>query len=362
MKIAVAMSGGVDSSVAAWILRQAGHEVVGFFMRNWRQEDGFCTAKKDFIDALAVAEQLDIDFEFVDFSEEYEKNVFSRFLYDLEKGLTPNPDVLCNSEIKFSLLWNFAGNLGAEALATGHYAGISHDRGGYRLLRARDPLKDQCYFLYRLGQEELSRTLFPLENLCKGDVRLLAREAGLHVEDKKESMGICFIGKRPFRAFVEKFLPVCPGPIFTIEGKRVGEHQGLHFYTIGQRQGLGIGGAGKPWYVAEKDLAGNALVVAQGKEHPILWKTALFANDLHWVYSPPLAGEKLGAKVRHGPAEAWASFFPSESGAWLIFDAPQWGLTPGQAVVLYRGEECLGGGTIAKTGLPETRGNLCLAS
>lgn len=289
-KIVVGMSGGVDSAVAALLLKQQGHEVLGLFMKNWEDDDeadGTCPAKQDFMDVLAVADKIGIEVEGVNFAKEYRERVFALFLQEYQAGRTPNPDVLCNSEIKFKAFLDHALALGADKIATGHYARVRERFGKFELLKAEDGTKDQSYFLYRLNQAQLSRSLFPLGDLYKRDVRKIAEQAGLPVFDKKDSTGICFIGERPFREFLERYLPKTPGAMLTPEGRLVGEHQGLAYYTIGQRQGLGIGGQGEPWFVAEKRMADNVLIVVQGHEHPLLLRENLHAADLNWISGYP---------------------------------------------------------------------------
>jgi tRNA-specific 2-thiouridylase len=354
MKIVVGLSGGVDSAVAALLLKRAGHDVVGLFMKNWEDDDDdeYCSTREDLVDAVSVAETLGIEVEAVNFAAEYRERVFASFLAEYRAGRTPNPDVLCNAEIKFRAFLDHAVSLGAERIATGHYARVEERDGRFVLLKGLDAGKDQSYFLHRLTQEQLSRTLFPVGALQKSEVRRLAREAGLANHAKRDSTGICFIGERPFREFLSRYLPREPGPIVTPEGANVGEHQGLMYYTIGQRQGLGIGGrrdaAGTPWYVAGKDLGSNTLTVVQGHDHELLLRRTLSAADASWVRGEPPDGEALlGAKTRYRQADA-ECVVRGVSGARfdLDFPMPQWAVTPGQSAVLYRGEECLGGGVI----------------
>ena len=354
--VVVGLSGGVDSAVAAWLLREAGHQVTGLFMKNWEDDDTdeHCTSREDLVDAVAVAEVLGIEVEAVNFSAEYRERVFRLFLQECRAGRTPNPDVLCNSEIKFRAFLDHALAMGADRIATGHYAGVDEHDGRFRLLRGADPGKDQSYFLHRLDQRQLSRSLFPLAAWRKADVRALARRIGLPNHAKRDSTGICFIGERPFREFLQRYLPVEPGPMRTPEGREVGRHAGLMYYTIGQRQGLGIGGEGLPWYVAAKDLAANTLVVVQGHEHPALRASRLRASDLSWVAGEaPAEGCTLGAKTRYRQSDAACRLSLHGNGTRLdvSFDQDQWAVTPGQSVVLYGGDECLGGGII-ETALP----------
>jgi tRNA-specific 2-thiouridylase len=355
MKIVVGLSGGVDSAVAALLLKRAGHDVVGLFMKNWEDDDDseYCSTREDLVDAVSAAERIGIDVEAVNFAAEYRERVFASFLAEYRAGRTPNPDVLCNAEIKFKAFLDHAMALGAERIATGHYARVEARDGGFVLLKGLDPGKDQSYFLHRLTQAQLSRTLFPVGHLHKTEVRRIAREAGLPNHAKRDSTGICFIGERPFREFLSRYLPREPGAIVTPEGTRVGEHEGLMYYTLGQRQGLGIGGrrdaSAEPWYVAGKDLARNELVVVQGHDHPLLQKRHLHAQDASWIAGAPPADEGgLAAKTRYRQADAACDFRASGPHAFdLDFAASQWAVTPGQSAVLYRGDACLGGGVIA---------------
>ena len=344
MKVVVGMSGGVDSSVAALLLKRAGHDVVGLFMKNWEDDDNdeYCSTREDLIDAAAAADAIGIELEAVNFAAEYKDRVFAEFLREYQAGRTPNPDVLCNAEIKFKAFLDHAMRLGAEKIATGHYARTD----GTRLLRGVDASKDQSYFLHRLNQAQLSRVLFPVGELKKSEVRRIALEAGLPNHAKKDSTGICFIGERPFREFLNRYLPKIPGPIKTPDGKIVGEHIGLAFYTIGQRKGIGIGGAGDAWYVAEKRVPENQLVVVQGHDHPLLMKKSLRAEDTSWTSGRPPAENAHTAKTRYRQADAECTLTRTDTGIKVDFTAPQWAVTPGQSVVLYDGEVCLGGGVI----------------
>jgi tRNA-specific 2-thiouridylase len=352
MKVVVGMSGGVDSSVAALLLKREGHEVLGLFMKNWGEDDEYCRARQDFVDAASAADVMGIDLEAVDFSAEYKDRVFADFLREYAAGRTPNPDVLCNAEIKFRAFLDHAMRLGAERIATGHYARTESSEDVFRLLRGRDPSKDQSYFLHRLTQEQLSRVLFPVGGLRKTEVRRIALEAGLPNHAKKDSTGICFIGERPFREFLNRYLPKAPGPIKTPDGETVGRHIGLAFYTIGQRKGIGIGGraeaSGEAWYVAGKRLESNELLVVQGHDHPLLMKRSLEAADASWISgSAPAAPSSHTAKTRYRQADAPCTLTKVlESEIKVDFAAPQWAVTPGQSVVLYDGEICLGGGII----------------
>jgi tRNA-specific 2-thiouridylase len=388
-KVVVGMSGGVDSSVAALLLKRAGFEVVGLFMKNWEDDDddAYCSTRQDLIDCAAVADVIGIELEAVNFAAEYKERVFSAFLAEYQAGRTPNPDVLCNAEIKFKAFLDHALALGAGRIATGHYAGVrcvdagvgtngagvrrvdagvgisgagvrevreGENAGRLELLKAADKSKDQSYFLHRLSQAQLERALFPLAQLQKTEVRRIAREAGLPVHAKKDSTGICFIGERPFREFLNRYLPRTPGAIRTPEGRVIGEHVGLAFYTIGQRKGMGIGGVkgggseGVAWYVAGKDMAKNELVVVSGHDHPLLQRDSLRAADLSWISgSAPDAAPAYAAKTRYRQADAPCRIFlPGPDNCEFRFEQPQWAVTPGQSAVLYQGEVCLGGGVI----------------
>ncbi len=349
----VGLSGGVDSSVAALLLLEQGYAVEGLFMKNWEEDDTAeqCTAEEDLRDARAVCDQLDIPLHTVNFSAEYWDRVFAYFLQEYGAGRTPNPDVLCNKEIKFRAFLDHALHLGAEFIATGHYARVGHD-DTLQLLKGADPDKDQSYFLYTLGQEALGRSLFPIGELPKPEVRRLAKKAGLPTHAKKDSTGICFIGERDFRAFLQRYLPAQPGEMRTPEGEYVGEHQGLMYYTLGQRQGLGIGGrrggGGAPWYVVGKDLDRNVLLVAQGHDHPLLYSTELEARQAHWVAGAPRADRfQCTAKTRYRQTDQACTVERRTADRWHVtFDQPQWAITPGQSVVFYDDAVCLGGGVI----------------
>ena len=350
MKVVVGMSGGVDSSVAALLLKRQGHEVVGLFMKNWEDDDDdeYCSSRQDLIDAAAAADVIGIELEAVNFAAEYKDRVFSEFLREYSAGRTPNPDVLCNAEIKFKAFLDHALRLGAESIATGHYARVLRSQAGCRLLKGADPAKDQSYFLHRLSQAQLARVLFPLGEMRKTEVRAMAREAGLPNHAKKDSTGICFIGERPFREFLNRYLPHVPGAIVDEHGNRLGQHIGLAFYTIGQRKGIGLGGAGEAWYVAEKRLASNELVVVRGHEHPRLLKRSLEALDASWISGAPAPGSRHTAKTRYRQLDAPCRLTELVDDEMKVdFDAPQWAVTPGQSVVLYDGDTCLGGGIIA---------------
>ena len=364
-RVVVGMSGGVDSSVTAWLLKQQGYEVIGLFMKNWEDDDDseYCSTRQDLLDAASVADLVGVDFEFVNFAAEYKDRVFAEFLREYSAGRTPNPDVLCNAEIKFKAFLDHAMTLGADHIATGHYARVREIAGPggreYQLLKALDGTKDQSYFLHRLNQAQLSRTQFPLGEIHKTEVRRIAHEIGLHNAAKKDSTGICFIGERPFREFLNRYLPTEPGDILTPEGKRVGRHHGLSFYTLGQRKGLGVGGVkgrqredgtADAWYVARKDLARNVLYVVQGHDHPWLLSDRLQALDASWIAGRPPEAQDYGAKTRYRQPDADCQVVSADAGAFeLSFSQPQWAVTPGQSAVLYDGDVCLGGGIIASS-------------
>ena len=373
-RVVVGLSGGVDSAVTAHLLKQQGHEVIGIFMKNWEDDDDseFCSSNIDFVDAAAVADVLGIEIEHVNFAADYKDRVFAEFLREYQAGRTPNPDILCNAEIKFKAFLDHAMRLGAEKIATGHYARVrlNEGTGGHELLKGLDPAKDQSYFLHRLSQAQLSKTLFPVGELKKTEVRRIADEIGLPNAKKKDSTGICFIGERPFREFLNRYIAKAPGPIKNDRGRVLGEHVGLSFYTLGQRQGLGIGGVKargaelkavqalgqrgvgdhEPWFVARKDMADNTLWVVQGHGHPWLQSTVLQAQDCSWVAGAPPAAGLMAAKTRYRQADADCTLVaPSVTHAELRFDQPQWAVTPGQSAVLYQGEVCLGGGVIASS-------------
>jgi tRNA-specific 2-thiouridylase len=345
----VALSGGVDSAVAASLLLDAGHDVEGLFMANWEDDgDGYCTTAADFQDARRSCAELGIPLHRVSFATEYRQRVFAHFLAELRAGRTPNPDVLCNREIKFGLCLAYARRLGAERFATGHYARIG---SGGRLLRGADAGKDQSYFLHMLSCTELADCNFPVGALCKREVRAIARERGLPVFDKRDSTGICFIGERPFGQFLESWLPRKPGPIETPDGVVIGEHQGLARYTLGQRSGLGIGGlkdrAAAPWFVAGKDLARNALIVVQGRDHPALHCVGLRTGSVHWISGqPPAPSFECTVKLRYRQPDLRCAVNWCSDGAEVRFADRQAGAVPGQYAVFYRDQECLGGGVI----------------
>ena len=366
-RVVVGMSGGVDSSVAAWLLKQQGFDVVGVFMKNWEDDDTveYCTSREDLVDAASVADVIGIELEAVNFAAEYRERVFAHFLREYEAGRTPNPDVLCNSEIKFRAFLDYALRLGADGIATGHYARVRRvlqdparvrrapdDATRVELVKAVDATKDQSYFLHRLTQEQLAPAMFPLGEMHKRDVRRIAREQGIPTWAKKDSTGICFIGERPFREFLARYLPRTPGPVETPEGRAIGRHDGLAYYTLGQRQGLGIGGTregtDEPWFVAGKDFARNALVAVQGHDHPLLYRRDVDAIEMHWIGGePPMLPARFGAKTRYRMPDATCTLAAEGDGCRATFDVPQWAPTPGQYLVLYDGDVCLGGGVIA---------------
>ena len=376
-RVVVGLSGGVDSAVSAWLLKEQGYEVIGLFMKNWEDDDDseYCSSRQDWIDAASVADVLGIELEAVNFAAEYRERVFAEFLREYAVGRTPNPDVLCNAEIKFKAFLDHAMRLGAEKIATGHYARVRKNEatGLHELLKGLDPAKDQSYFLHRLNQAQLSKTLFPVGELKKTEVRRIADEIGLPNAKKKDSTGICFIGERPFREFLNRYIAKAPGPIKNDQGRVLGEHVGLSFYTLGQRQGLGIGGVKargaelkavqalgqrgvgehEPWFVARKDMATNTLWVVQGHDHPWLLSTEVQVQDCSWVAGAPPADGTMAAKTRYRQADAACELLaPSLTHAALRFDEPQWAVTPGQSAVLYQGEVCLGGGVIATSNTP----------
>ena len=384
-RVVVGLSGGVDSAVSAYLLKQQGHEVVGIFMKNWEDDDDteYCSSNVDFVDAASVADVLGIEIEHVNFAADYKDRVFAEFLREYQAGRTPNPDVLCNAEIKFKAFLDHAMRLGAEKIATGHYArvrecphvatlqtpegaraGLARPGAGrvapgssFQLLKGLDPLKDQSYFLHRLNQAQLSKTLFPVGELPKTEVRRIADEIKLPNAKKKDSTGICFIGERPFREFLNRYLAHAPGPILNDQGRQVGEHVGLSFYTLGQRKGIGIGGLKskgaqrggsdhEPWFVARKDMAKNILYAVQGHDHPWLLSQALSMQDNAWVAGHAPQPRRYAAKTRYRQNDSICNFNVLPNGAALHFTESQWAVTPGQSAVVYDGEVCLGGGVI----------------
>jgi tRNA-specific 2-thiouridylase len=360
--VVVGLSGGVDSAVTAWLLKQQGHRVIGIFMKNWEgdDDDEYCSSNADFVDAAAVADVIGIEIEHVNFAAEYKDRVFAEFLREYSAGRTPNPDILCNAEIKFKAFLDHAMRLGAEKIATGHYARVRHNPVTQKveLRKGLDPSKDQSYFLHRLNQVQLANTLFPVGELHKTEVRRLALEIGLPNAKKKDSTGICFIGERPFRDFLNRFIAKQPGPIKNDLDQTIGEHVGLSFYTLGQRQGLGIGGLKPkgsprgggdhaPWFVARKDLSTNTLWVVQGHDHPWLLSTVVKAQDASWVSGEAPAPGSMAAKTRYRQADAACELIQGRAGGFqLAFGQAQWAATPGQSAVVYAGDVCLGGGVI----------------
>lgn len=351
-RVVIGMSGGVDSSVAALLLKQQGYDVIGIFMKNWDDTDefGHCTVDADAEDVRRVCTQIGIPYYTVNFEKEYYNKVFDYFLDEYRKGRTPNPDVMCNREIKFGEFLNKALELDADYLATGHYAQIRQSDGQFQLLRGKDTNKDQSYFLNQLNQSQLSRAMFPIGGLTKPEVRQIALEHNLATATKKDSTGICFIGERNFKEFLSQYLPAQPGDIRTIDGELKGQHDGLMYYTLGQRQGLGIGGSGtgEPWFVADKDLKTNTLYVVQGGNHPALFSYGLVAQDVNWISGEmPTDQFRCTAKFRYRQPDQEVVLIRQEDNSCLVrFQNPQKAITPGQAVVFYDGDVCLGGGTI----------------
>jgi tRNA-specific 2-thiouridylase len=353
-RVVVGLSGGVDSAVAALLLLEAGYDVHGLYMSNWDDEDSYCTSAQDYQDARTTARELGIVLHRVSFEREYREQVFDQFLEEYRRGRTPNPDVLCNREIKFGVCLRYAQRLGASWFATGHYARVVQGAAGPELLRGRDPGKDQSYFLCGVERAQFSRVLFPLGGLTKTEVRERARRAGLPVFNKPDSTGICFIGERPFTEFLARYLPESPGPIETLDGQLLGRHRGLPFYTLGQRSGLELGGmsggSGDPWYVARKDLERNALIVVAAREREAVATTGARTGAINWLSEPPAAGFTAAIKVRYRQPDQRASVTVAADGsAQLRFETAQWAVTPGQTAALYSHERCLGGGVIEQT-------------
>lgn len=342
--VVVGLSGGVDSAVSALLLKQQGYRVIGLFMKNWDEEDTLCPAAIDYQDVVSVCEQIGIPHYSVNFAKDYWDNVFTELVDGLKKGVTPNPDVLCNREIKFKVMLEKALELGADYLATGHYCRVSED---HQLLRGSDPNKDQSYFLYTIKQEILKKVLFPIGALCKGEVRRIAAEHGLVVSAKKDSTGICFIGKRDFKQFMGQYVGYTPGDFVRSNGQVVGRHDGAAFYTIGQRKGMGIGGPGDAWFVVGKDMQKNHVVVEQGEDHPALYGQSLNAVDLSFVSEPPELPLRCTAKIRYRQKDQHCTIESIDQGvARVVFDEPQRAITPWQSIVFYQDDVCLGGGFI----------------
>ncbi len=349
--VVVGMSGGVDSSVVAYLLKERGYKVIGMFMKNWEEisGDGSCTATRDYEDVQAVCQHIGIPYYTVNFVKEYQESVFTDFLEDLKKGYTPNPDILCNREIKFKRFFDKAMELGADYLATGHYCRIVHSDGKPQLARGLDPKKDQSYFLSAINGAVLNRVLFPIGDLEKSEVRQIALKAGLATAKKRDSTGICFIGKRDFATFLHGYLPYQKGPLMRLSGEVVGQHPGAAYFTLGQRKGLGIGGEGDAWFVVDKDIARNIVYVEQGDDHPALYKKTLSAVNPSWIAGePPQLPLHCTAKIRYRQEDVACTVTSEGDSLCVTFETPQRGVTPGQAVVFYSGEICLGGAFISK--------------
>ena len=348
--IIVGMSGGVDSAVSALLLKEQGFDVECIFMKNWEEDSPYCTAEQDYNDALLASNHLGLQLKTVNFSKEYKEKVFDLFLKEYAAGRTPNPDTLCNKEIKFKAFLNYALKLGASHIATGHYARLDISNGSFQLRKGIDGNKDQSYFLFMLNQQQLGKTIFPIGEMTKKDVRNLAKEKGLPNHDRKDSTGVCFIGERNFTEFLHQYFKSDPGNMATKGGKTVGKHDGLMFYTLGQRQGLGIGGGHsekeEPWYVVDKNLKKNKLIVAQGHEHPDLFHSQVIVEDLHWISDYTPSSNELNAKIRYRQKDQPCSVNISNGTANVTFEKPQFAVTPGQAAVFYKDDICLGGGTI----------------
>jgi tRNA-uridine 2-sulfurtransferase len=359
-RVIVGMSGGVDSSVSALLLKQQGYEVEGLFMKNWDEDDGteYCTAKADLADAQLVCDRIGIKLHTANFAAEYWDNVFEHFLEEYKAGRTPNPDILCNREIKFKVFMEYARVLGGEFIATGHYVRRADRDGHTYLLKGLDPNKDQSYFLHAVGEAEFTKSLFPVGELEKPEVRRIAEQHDLITHNKKDSTGICFIGERRFKDFLQQYLPAQPGEIQTPDGKVLGEHMGLMYHTLGQRQGLGIGGVKganeEPWFVAQKDLDRNVLIVVQGTNHPLLFTNQLTAGQIHWINGEPATEFRCTAKTRYRQADQACSVTCLDNQQVLVkFDQPQRAVTPGQSVVFYQNDICLGGAVIETTAITE---------
>ncbi len=348
--IVVGMSGGVDSAVSALLLKEKGYDVECIFMKNWEEDSEYCTAEQDYNDALLACNHLGLPLKTVNFSEQYRQKVFDHFLKEYSIGRTPNPDTLCNKEIKFNAFLDYAMQLGAHRLATGHYSRIEKNNGSMRLQKGVDENKDQSYFLYMLNQNQLSKAIFPIGGLKKDEVRSIAKEKGLPNHDRKDSTGVCFIGERDFNVFLHQYFESNPGDIVTTDGETIGQHDGLMFYTLGQRQGLGIGGGhgeeGEPWYVIDKNIEKNQLIVGQGHDHPELYHSQLIVENLHWVSGDPPSQKELKAKIRYRQLDKDCSIQLKNDMVQVEFEESQFAVTPGQATVFYLADICLGGGTI----------------
>lgn len=356
IKVVVGMSGGVDSSVSAYLLKQQGYEVIGVFMKNWEEDDtdDYCAAAEDMADAQAIADRLDIPFKTINFAAEYWDRVFEYFLEEYRSGRTPNPDIMCNKEIKFKAFLDYAKILGADYIATGHYARVDRVGNNTHMLRGVDNNKDQTYFLYTLQQEQLNKTLFPVGELEKSEVRQIAEEQNFVTANKKDSTGICFIGERKFKDFLQQYIPAQPGDIEDDQGNVIGQHTGLMYHTLGQRKGIGIGGmqdkSEDPWYALEKDMQRNVLIVGQGHDHPRLMSRGLIASQLHWVRPDVMENKfRCTAKSRYRQTDFDCEVEKISEDNWKVtFDQKQRAVTPGQSIVFYQNEQCLGGGIIDK--------------
>jgi len=352
--VAVGMSGGVDSSVSALLLKQQGFNVVGLFMKNWDEvdPDGVCTAEKDYRDVKKVCKELEIPYFSFNFESEYKDLVFKDFLEEYKAGYTPNPDVLCNREIKFKHFFMAAKNIGADLLATGHYAQVKKDSfGNFDLIKGADPKKDQSYFLHQINSKILEKVIFPIGHIDKLEVRKMAEQNNLITHDKKDSTGICFIGERDFKVFLKEYVAIKPGPMKNLKGEKVGQHEGIAFYTLGQRKGLGLGGQGDPFFVVAKDIEKNTLIVERGKEHPALFTDSLIAEKISWINKTPVVPLKCKAKVRYRQVDQECNIEDIKDGLLKVaFTKPQRAVTPGQFIVFYQNNICLGGGRIKETG------------
>ena len=350
-RVIVGMSGGVDSAVAASVLKEQGYNVEALFMKNWEEDSEYCTAEQDYNDALQVCDKLEVPLHTVNFVKEYWENVFEHFLEEYKVGRTPNPDILCNNEIKFKRFLDYAFELGADKIATGHYVRSEKKNGKVKLIKGADSKKDQSYFLHGLNQKQVSNSIFPIGGYVKSEIRKMAEELGFNNFKKKDSVGICFIGERKMKEFLKKYLPANPGEIITSKGESVGEHDGLMYYTIGQRKGLGVGGGHSdldaPWYVIEKDLLNNQLIVAQGRNNSALYHKHLKASNLHWVLGSPPKKDRFNAKVRYRANDVPCKINDmSNTNISIEFDQACFGIAPGQSIVFYDGEVCLGGAVI----------------